>query len=244
MSRIGVGINENVVLSKASFNDKGKLTLGFRYVRTGEEEEKEEDPFASMNAAEVIEDAPANLITIWGPKVPDAVNRTDNSTRTDKERAELANDDIKKIKNQLQQILEQYMPVDSIKWDIFAATGMTKETYFSDLLSQNVLDQIYKNLGEQFIEMISPYLDKDELAVRFKLRRQSKDKHYATIPDRYLKESPFIEPMAVPKEKSRVKWSEYEKKNGLDSGERTITNADTDPVEDTDTEDVNVFGTR
>ena len=242
--RIQVGIHENLILSKVLVSDKGRLTLFLRHldeaVNTSEEEE---DPFAQMNAAEVIEkDSNSGGIILWPFKAPDTKNR-DGSERTSKEMGELANGDVMRLKNQLQQILEQYTIKDNIKWSVYDSTAMTKETYWEDIYSQNNLDVIYRNICEQFMGMIQPFLDKNEYPMRWKFARQSADKHYARIPDRYIKDQPFIEPMTVPKEQSRVKWSSYELKEKLNDPTPVSKAAADDDGEPTP-EGENVFGQR
>lgn len=240
--RIQVGIHENVILSKVQVSDKGRLTLFLRLLDEQESTEQEEDPFAQMNAAEVVEKSSDSGIILWPFKAPDAKNR-DGSERSPREMGELANGDVMRLKNQLQQILEQYVVKDNIKWSIFDGAAMTKETYWEDIYSQNNLDIIYRNICEQFQAMIQPYLDKNEFPMRWKLARQSADKHYARIPDRYIKDQPFIEPMEVPKEQSRVKWSSYELKEKLNDPtpvSRAAADDDTEPTP----EGENVFGQR
>jgi hypothetical protein len=193
-----------------------------------------------MNAAEVMEEDTSS-ITFWAPKLPEDKTK-EGKERSALEKGELVNSDIGRLKNQLQQILEQYMTKDKITWSIYDGAAMTEETYYEDLLSQANLDIIYKNMSEQFMAMMQPYLDKAEFPMRFKLARQSKDKHYARVPDRYIKDSPFIEPMEIPKEQSRIKWTAYEIKEGLNDGTPVSRNT-ADPT-DPPPEAGNVFGQR
>lgn len=240
--RIQVGIHENVILSKVTISDKDRLTLFLRSLDEAEEEQKEEDPFAQMNAAEVIEKDSGSGIILWPFKTPDAKNR-DQTDRTPREIGELANGDVTRLKNQLQQILEQYIVKDNIKWSVYDGASMTKDTYWEDIIAQSNLDILYRNLSEQFMAMIQPYLDKNEFPMRWKLVRQSTDKHFAKIPDRYIKDQPFIEPMDVPKEQSRVKWTAYEIKEKLNDP-TPVSKAGADNDTEPTPEGENVFGTR
>lgn len=240
--RITVGIHENVILSKVMFNDKGRLTLVWRQVGEGQKEEND-DPFAQMNAAEVIgTESNGSGIILWPFKRPDDKAK-DGKERTLKEIGELANQDVIRLRDQLTLILQQYMTKDQIKWSIFDGTAMTKETYYEDIASQNNLDVIYRNIGEQFMAMIQPYLDNDQFAMRLKLVRQSTDKHFAKMPDRYINQQPFIEPMEVPKEQSKVKWSDYEIKEKLNDG-TPVSKATADTPGEETPEGENVFGQR
>lgn len=239
--KIQPGIHKNVILQKAIVTDKGRLVLVLRSLEE-EQSKTDDDPFAAGNAAEVIEDDNGSGITLWPFKTPDALNK-DKSQRTDRERGEIANRDVITLKNQLTQILEQYLTKDTITWDIYAGTGMTKEGYWEEIISQDVLDIIYRNICEQFIGMITPFLDKNEYPVRFKITRQSKEKHFPRIPGMFIKDNPFIELMTVPEEQTRVKFTSYEKKEGLDSTE--ILSRDTaDKEEEIPESDTNTFGSR
>jgi hypothetical protein len=238
--RIQVGIHENVIIEKVTINDKGRLVVTLK--QKGESETTVgDDPFAQMNASEVIEKESGSGIIFWPFKAPEAKNK-EGVELSDQQRGESANGDVMQLKNQLQQILEQYTTKDNIKWSIFDGTGMTKETYYQDLASQTTLDVIYRNLCEQFISTITPFLNDEKFAVRFKLARQSKDKHYARVPGMFIKDNPFIESMDVPKEQSRVKWTDYELKQGLNDG--TPVSRSTADTEEEPAEGENVFGGR
>lgn len=236
--KITVGIHENVVLQKVLINDKGRLVL---YLRKTEEEEEEVNPMDQMNAAEVIEKNSDLGLIFWAPKTPDALNK-DKTQRTEQERGEIANGDVAKLKNQFQQILEQFLTKDQIKWNIYEGTGLDNDNYYENISSQAVLDVIYRNICEQFIGMITPFLDKNEYAVRFKLARQNKEKHYPTVPGYFIKDNPFIELMTVPVKHTRVKWTAYELKEGLNDG--TPVSRDTADQEDDIPEGENTFGSR
>lgn len=239
--RIEVGIHEDIVLQKVPFDEKGRLVL---YFRDRAEVEKTDTPasiFASMNAAEVVEEEGGNGLIMWTLKLADKLDK-EKKERTAQQIGEMASNDALRLKNQLQQILEQYMPKDQIKWSMFDGTGVQEATYYEDLGDQNVLDMIYKNLTEQFVAQITPFLDRNEDAVRLKLARQSKDKHFARLPDRYIKDNPFIERMDVPKEQSKVKWTKYEIANGLNDG--TPVSKDTADKTEPTPDAPNVFGQR
>lgn len=238
--KIQVGIHENVILSKALVNDKGRLTLFFRLKDEGEE--KKSNPFADMNASEVIEKDGDTGLILWPFKTPDALNK-DKSERSAQERGEMANNDVSRLKNQLQQILEQYMTKDKITWSVYDGSGMTKEGYYEEIISQTVLDVLYRNLCEQFIAMIQPYLDKNEFPMRLKLARQSSEKHFARLPDRYIRDNPFIEPMDIPEKLARVKWTPYELKEKLNDGTPISKERADDDGEPTP-QGENIFGQR
>lgn len=230
---IGVGINENVVLDKATMDDKGRLALSFREKGVGGA-----NVFDALTTAGVSEDETFTL-RLFPFNVPNIPGKE----LTDLEKSEIVVNDMTKLKNQLDQILEQYMTLDQIKWDTYAGTGLDKTNFMSRMLDADVLAKIYANLSAQFITMVTPFLGSDDHAVRLKLLRQSADKHFAMLPGRFIKNAPFIEPMDVPKDQSKVAFSKYEIEKGLDNG--TPVAREAAASEDTSTSgDTSVFGAR
>lgn len=212
---LGVGINENVVISKVSMTDNNILEIELAEV--GNVAAKK-SVFDTLLTARTAVDPAGNLrLKLWNTKV------SDKAEKTREEKIQMAaNDNISLIKR-LSQILEQFMTIDKIDLDSmdiqFANTGIIDEASMNArYLDQDVQNKIYDNIVKRFIELISPFVNDPQNAVRFKLVRQSKDKHYATIPSRYINENPFIELMSVPKEQSRVKFTKWELDNGLNDG--------------------------
>lgn len=240
---IGIGINENVVLKNATIelpkNGQGQAKLILHL--TDKAEKAAFDPFKDMNAAAVIEDDTFQA-AVWPFKTPDLKDSKGNPLDP-KARAEKAVDSIVRTKNVLQQLLSQFLPADQIKWDVYEGTGMTQEDYYDRIVEQGVLDVIYKNLVEQFIAQVSPYLGKPEYALRFKLVRQSAAKHFARIPDMFIEENPFVERMTIPPGSSRVKFTKYELSMGLDDATPVSKDSADKPDEPTP-EAENVFGKR
>jgi hypothetical protein len=220
---IGVGINENVVISKASMNEKDRLVIELAYA--SESGSKGPRNYFDESLTAGVEKSDTTLqLQILGP----LVSKKDDQTREKK--LDLLADDFKKLKNQLTQILQQYMLTEKI--DITAAeiqyanTGITGENFNTVALEQDKADKRYANICRRFIELITPFLNNSEYALRFKLLRQSKDKHYASIPNRYVAEQPFVERMDVPQNTSNVKFTDWEIAQGLNSGVPTTTAAE------------------
>jgi hypothetical protein len=210
---IGVGINEDVLIVKAGFTDNAVLELELGSAKDGKEKKS---VFESLLSAQTAADPSSNLkLKIWATKI------SPKADKTNAEKIQLAaNDNIALIKK-LSQILEQFITLDKIDLESvqFNNTGIIdQETLNARYLDQDVQNRIYDNICKRFIQLISPYINNPEFAVRFKLIRQSKDKHFATIPSRYITENPFIELMSVPKENSRVHFNKWELDNGLNDG--------------------------
>lgn len=200
---INVGINENVVITKAIKNDKGTLVIGFK--QTGE-----------VNVLEAIANSTSlenkeREILVYGPKV-DAYG---GGTKTPQQVLE----SITELKDPLHLILMQYMTTDKIAFDPFKGTGITTGNIFEKIVDQSVIDKIYDNVATQFCAMIQPFTGEEGKKMRVLFVRSSKAKHYPKIRTRYVMSNPFIEPMTVPVEASKVKFTKYEIDQKLNSGE-------------------------
>lgn len=213
---ISVGINENVVIKSAVINDKNRLEIELTEAsKVGAVKKSVFDTLLAARTAD--ESGGAFRLNVFGPLLPSKADQTVEKKR------ELIAADLTKLIKQLSQILEQFITVDAINLDTldvqFANTGIVDGTSFeSRILDQDVLNRIYDNIVRRFVELITPFVNNPEHAVRFKLIRQSKDKHFATIPGRYISDNPFIELMSVPADQSRVKFTKWELENGLNDG--------------------------
>ena len=216
MANIGIGINENVVIAGAAINDKKRLVLSLKTVSA---DNAPKSLFDEALTAGVVASSSDKLdLNIFGP----LVSKKDDKTA--EEKALLVHGDLIKLRNQLTQLLEQFMTHDKIdlaQQDIQFANinGMTPETYAARIIDQDVATRIYDNICNRFVELIKPWLNNVENSLRVKLVRQSKDKHYATIPGRYLDSQPWVELMVIPADQSRVKFSSWEISEGLDKSE-------------------------
>lgn len=236
-----------MVLAKADRNDKKTLALHFRELKAADAG-PELDAFDKTQSA-AVESSGGNTISmlLFPFKIPTDVVGKD--PRTDKEKVELILEDMTKLKNQLTHVLQQFVVKDQIAWDPYKGTGVDKATYQTRLLDQDVLTKIYENYAEQFIAMITPFVDNDKYAVRLKLIRQSAEKHFATLPSRYIDTNPFMEPMDVPAAASKLAFTKWEKEKGYDSG-TPVKRSEADAIPDAaatgsqSAEAVNVFGQR
>ncbi len=198
---ITVGINENVVITKALKNDKGTLVIGLKQM-------EDINPLEALNSSTSMEQKEKELLH-YAPKI----EAYGGGTKTAKE----VLDSITETKDPLHLILLQYMTSDKIKFDAFRGTGITAENVFTKIVDQSVVDKIYDNIITQFCEMMAPFVGENGKKTRFLLVRQSKAKHYPKLRTRYVMTNPFIEPMSVPV--SKVKFTKYEIDNGFDKGE-------------------------
>jgi len=103
------------------------------------------------------------------------------------------------------------------------------------------LAKVFENYATQFTSMITPFVGNTAYKLRLKLVRQSKDKHFATLPGKYLSDSPMVELMEVPVPK--VKFTKWELDNKLNDG-TPVAKPDASSEVAPQEGDKNVFGTR
>lgn len=209
-----IGINENQVLAKVAKNDKGSIQTTWRNKREGAVADAS-DPLAAFGGGVSEGTGGGTTITIFPfdskkGAYPDAPE-VDGPEMTNR---------IAQVRDVLYHIAQQYMTTDKITLGpkvMFEGTGITGENYNTRILLEDVQAKVYDNLVTEFSKIMAPYLDKDELAMRLLLVRQSVKKAYADYRRRFLNDNPFLEPMAVTKEASALKYTKYEKDKGLNT---------------------------
>jgi hypothetical protein len=240
-----VGIHEDLVLSKAAVNDKGTLGLQFRPKSLDGVKKADVSVFQEEEGVEVSASDGDSSLLLFPFKVTTLKKKDTGDEYSDEEKGTMVNNDMKKFKDQLSCILGAYRTTKDIKWKPYEGTGINKDNYHVELLDNENLFKVYTNYVNQFLGWIAPFLNDDQFAVRLKLIRQSKDKHFATIPGRFLDTNPFIEPMEVPKDKSQLKYSKWEKDNGFDNGDAVSKDDGADAIPETTPDaSASVFGQR
>lgn len=191
-----VGIHENLVLAKSIKNDRGTLVVGVR-------KEEDIDPIAASNASgDMALEQEEQDFFIYPIKNVDHKKQLLDYTGVMKE--------IGNVKDPLDHILRQFLTSGNIKWDIYKGTIITGANIKTEVLKQSNLDIIYKNIVDQYTEMITPYLNNSAKKLRGVFPRTSAAKPYPTLRRRYLDSQPIFEPMTVPVEASKVRFSKYE----------------------------------
>jgi len=192
---IEVGIKESIELTKAELNDKGTLVISLA-VSAGEV--SLEDQLNGTDTGDTGVQTQDYFIFPF---------KIDQYTETGK--ALLAS--AMNMKKALTHILEGYMISEDIKWNLL--NGITVSDVDVDLVKDSNIEKLYENLTTQFIEMITPFIGKGNL-FRVKLVRQSKDKHFSSMPKvrdfTNLVREPFWEAMDVLEMASKVKYTPYE----------------------------------
>lgn len=225
--KLGVGIAENVVLKNASMDSNNWLKIEFRQIT-----EVEYNAFDALGAENEVIEKPSTELTIlmFNPKVPKDKD-TKGNTRTKEKIIEMVVNDITQSKNVLMHLLQRYLTKDQIKFDMYRATGLDKDNFNNRIADNGILDQIHKNMCTDFITMARPFFNNEEYKCRLLLIRQSKDKHFPAFRTRYLNEQPFWESMEIPKDASKLKFTDYEIKEGLNDPTPTTRAAADKPEE-------------
>ena len=226
MAYLGVGIHENVILdSKTGLNDKGSLVIEFAT------KVDSNNMYAAFADGTEMEASSVGLI-----QFPFNMTNWEGKAKTASE----IGTDINNLKANLIDILSVFMTSDKAKAAlgvdvIFRGLGITPETQASlpqRLLNADFVSAVYKNICTAFVAAATPFFN--NTTFRVKLRRTSKAKHYSSIPPHSKFAEPWIESMAVPKGQSKLAWSEYDIKNGFNSGVKI----ETDVVSTTEDEKV------
>jgi hypothetical protein len=205
---IGVGIHENIVIHKVTRNDKGSLVISVKKVT-------QESILDALNSGKTtaLETEERDFL-IYPISVTGYGGETDTVANIWKK--------ISQVRDPLTHILSNYMPSDKIGWDLFKGTGITPDNADETIVSQDCLDRVYDNIVTQFIDMVTPFIGPDSERFRFIFIRSSKAKHYPKLRNQYLDTQPFMEPMSIPREKSRLGFTKYETSNGLDNGDPVV----------------------
>lgn len=212
---IKIGINENVVLSKAVKNEQGTLETTWREITAP----ASGNPLDAFNGGESEGTSTGDRTIKLFP--------FDNKPSGDKpvDATEITRR-INVIRDLLVHILKGYMTqakIDEVlnSTTIFAGTGInsdtTKENFAARVLMDDVLVRVYDNLVNGFITLITPHLDDEKQPMRLLLVRQSAAKAYADYRKNFIKDNPFLEPMSVPKEQSALKFTKWEIEKGKNS---------------------------
>lgn len=209
---IQIGINENVVLTGASLDDKHVLMLTFEQLK-GEGGPK--NIFEQLASATVVETIKQD-IRIFPPTPPK------DETKTEERRVSLVSDDMNGTKAILIHFMKGYMVSTEATLDLFASIPIDANSYNQKILQKEVLEQVHLNMANQFITKMKPFIGKADQKFRLLLIRQSKDKHFPGLRKKYLDESPIWEPMEVPLASTKLAFTKYELENGFDSGAPSV----------------------
>jgi hypothetical protein len=189
---LSVGIHENVIVSKAIINEQGTLEVEFAQPGTT-------DALAALTGkAELIQEQSIN-IRMYGQNVDYFGEK-----RTGEKMFKL----IVGFQSILTELLQNY--IDNPEINASKGIKVTQENINTIFTDQAIVDIAYKNIVEQFVALITPFVGKTEHKFRVKLPRRSKKYAFAALPTF----GPWVENMAIPADASKLKWTNWEISNG------------------------------
>lgn len=201
-----VGIHQDLVITKTEKNDKGSLVIGVKKISSV-------NPLDRLNSStgSTSFEAEENDFLVYPPQT--------TNFSGEKLDAEKVMKSIASVVDPLAHILSQYITKDKIKWDLFKDTGVTSENYSQKVTEEETLTKIYNNIVAQFTAAMKPFIGENGKKLRGIFPRQSKAKHFPALRKSFLESQPIFEPMTVPAEQSKLKFSKYEIDNGLNLAE-------------------------
>jgi len=210
---LGVGIHENVYLAGVTMDDKAVISVTFKESDKAGKATKSMFEMAASDQAEEVDNGAT--IMLFPPNAPKEDNK-----KTLEKTVEMLTADITKIKGQCLHILSGYLTSADLAGQMqpFAGLALTDASYPTEIQRKEVLEAVQRNIGNTFLRLITPFVNKPDMKFRLLLVRQSAEKHFATLRGRFLADNPFWESMDVPKAQSKLKFNDYEKGQGLDNG--------------------------
>ena len=242
---ITIGINENVILKNCEITtgDGGKISVDFNLSDTDVAEEVTDD-FAEdkydENGMIITGSGGRSIIKVWPLSVPDEKDAS-GAVKTTAVRIAEALDATKDLQNLFMSFVKFYKPIAEIKFDRFAGLNITAQTT-ANLLNEEVLVAVTRNLANQFIEMMRPHFNDAGIRLRVLLVRQSAAKAFPTFRKRFLSSNPIVESMAVPKEASKLAFTTYEVTKGLNSNAPSATAVDPSKEPEAPKDAASLFG--
>lgn len=259
---IGVGVNAPVFFEKAEKNDKGTLNVTFKE-STGETKKK--SLLEQMN--EGTDDSGNSSGSVSLLLFPPSTEYTNKEGQKEVVEGPKRVQALMDFKNQLSHILLRYVTSKQITWNVVKGLVLkSDEELFVQVMDEKKYLQIYNNIVDQFLEQAAKLkvYDPTQLS-RLMLVRQSKEKHFGRLRDKFLTDQPFFEDIAIPKDKSKLlvkagtkgattlfepdadgfvpKFTDYEIGKGLDNPIRSATASDSPAATAEEVEAVeHVFG--
>lgn len=224
MSLLGIGIFTNVVINKltVSKTDAGLAqSVDVTFKKAGEISGSDND-LDFLNSGEVSSSdaGKENNMRIYG------VNQLTDYNGQTKTGDDLLNEVIAK-KDQLVHIASAYMTSDKIKFDITKGLGVkTKAELIAKITSEATLAKVADNLFNQFAALMQPVIGDESKHLVVKFLRQSKAKNFPRLADRKLDWNPFIAAEDDKALVAKIKFSDWEKKEGFDNNAQSLESAD------------------
>jgi len=214
-----IGIHNDIIVSKAEVNEHGTLEIEFKQPGS-------DDAMGALTGnAELTPDQSVN-VRIYKQEVEYFGEKREGTRML----SLIAN-----FKAILTELLQVY--IDNPVIDATKGLKVTKDNVNIVFTDQENVDKAYKNIVTQFCTAMTPFVNSDD-TFRVKLQRRSKKHAFASLPNF----GPWVEPMTIPKESSKLRWTKWEIDNGKnDNTPMPDTPTDSDVAEQVSDLDA-VFG--
>lgn len=211
---IGIGINDNIILSKAEVNDKGTLVVSVKELGTEVKETKK---------ASILDDMADGSDTAGNTfGEVNFLMFMPSLTKYDKDEAgnEIPEDgavimkSFVDLKNQLSHWLKRFTTEKNIKFSPFAGVAVNmadEKDIIAKIATKAVAEKVYNNYITQFVTQITPFLNKSEKPGRLFLHRKSVESHFGVLRKKFLGDQPFFESMDLAPEVSKMYTKQTEK---------------------------------
>jgi hypothetical protein len=236
---IQIGINEDVVLQRVEFNEKtDKSNASLSFVFEDGNNVVSDNPFDEVVDEEtgmVITSASSNSVKLWCPRIWAETATKDMILLA--EQAKQVYNDLNECRNVMTQYALCYTTTDKFKLDPWTAAGLTRENYTQMFTTEASLLNVFRLMCQSFVQQITPLLSSD-----IKLRALFvSQKNFVAFRNKFVATSPVVELAIIPIENSKLKFSDYEVKKGLNVVQVT-TRAEADSLPTTDLNEASVFG--
>ena len=187
-----VGIHENVNVTKAVTNDQGTLEIEFT-------KRESSDYLGALQGTTELDSKQDVNIRVYGQNVD---YFGDKRSGTDMLKLMI------NFSNVLKELLGVY--IDKPEIDITKGIKVTQDNAKIIFADQANVDTAYNNIVDQFLTQMAPFVGEKQAPFRVKLPRRSKKYSFASLQNF----GPWAETMDIPKESSKLKWSNWEITNG------------------------------
>lgn len=242
---IRVGVNEPVYLSKVEKNEQGTIAISF----TEAVAETKKKLGLLEQANEGSDTSGSNSGTTQFLLFPPSREFTKDGKK-EKVAPEKLLSNLIDLKNQLVHILKRYTLAKNISFNVVKGMPVTTdEQLLAAMEDEGQYAKVYANIIDQFMEQASRFkIVNSTVHSRLLLVRQSREKHFGRLRDKYLDEQPFLEDVIIPKDKSKLyikagakgattlfeadadgyvpKFTDFEIKNGKDNPIQSASAAD------------------
>lgn len=201
-----IGVNDNVVISKAEKNDKGTLVISIAELGT---EVKEKKGSILDDMADGSDSSGSDSGTNFLIFMPNLTKyEKDEAGNAVVEEGAVILKSFVDMKNQLAHFLSRFLTAKQVKFAPFAGIAgvnlSDEKDVIAKIATEAVAKKVYENYVDNFIKQITPFLNKQDKPSRLFLHRKSEASHFGVLRKKFLDNQPFLEGMDIPVELSKL----------------------------------------